>query len=159
MVRWAILMAMVVVLTAGCNRPPKPTMGMRNALEQGNIAEVESALYWRESKIHGGVNHPLDKIDGAAPIHVAAAHGHVKLVEFLIDEGAKIDSPGHWGYMMTALHLAAQNGHAGVVRVLLAHDADTVIKDRDGRTALDLARDKGHAAVVALLTAPPVPGK
>lgn len=54
----------------------------------------------------------------------------------------------------TALMLAAENGHAGVVRVLLAQDRNNI----DGRsakqtTALMLAAFSGHADIVRLLRA------
>ena len=140
----------VAVLAAGCSRPPKPTMDLYEALEQGSIAETESNLYWRESKVFGGINDPLDKT-GRQPIHAAAAHGHADLVAWLIDHGADADSPGLWGHRITALHLAARAGHRGVAEVLLDRGADVMARDRDGRTPLELAKANGHADLADLL--------
>ena len=51
-----------------------------------------------------------------------------------------------------ALHVAASNGHASVVRVLLNAEADINAKDgEDDRTALGLAAWNGHESVVRLL--------
>ena len=141
---------LVAVLAAGCSRPPRPTVGLYEALEQGSIAETESNLYWRESKVFGGINDPLDKT-GQQPVHAAAAHGHADLVEWLIDRGADAGSPGLWGHRTTALHLAARAGHRGVAKVLADRGADVMTRDRDGRTPLELATSNGHADVADLL--------
>jgi ankyrin len=50
-----------------------------------------------------------------------------------------------------ALHLAAQDGHMDIVRVLLKHGAIDGLPDRRGHTPADLARLNGHAAVARVL--------
>ena len=52
---------------------------------------------------------------------------------------------------MTALMLAADNGHLEVARLLLEAGADKNCCDDDGMTALLLAADKGHLEVAHLL--------
>jgi ankyrin repeat protein len=49
------------------------------------------------------------------------------------------------------LHQAAQNGHAGVVRLLISKGADVLAEDKEGRTALRLAVENGHMTVVRQL--------
>lgn len=51
----------------------------------------------------------------------------------------------------TLLHAAAHNGHLNVVKMLLAHKADTTIKNKAGLTPIDEAIKQNHDAVVALL--------
>src|SRR5262249_15792969 len=51
----------------------------------------------------------------------------------------------------TALHLAAAEGQAGVVRYLLAADADPQPVDRWGGTPLSDAEGNGHTEIAALL--------
>jgi ankyrin repeat protein len=49
------------------------------------------------------------------------------------------------------LHQAAQNGHAGVVRLLISKGADVLAEDNEGRTPLRLAVENGHTTVVRQL--------
>lgn len=51
----------------------------------------------------------------------------------------------------TALHLAAQQGHAGVVDILLDAGADPMARSDGGWTALHNAAHKGHAEVIEVL--------
>jgi ankyrin repeat protein len=54
----------------------------------------------------------------------------------------------------TPLSLAVENGHEGVVRLLLTTgNADVESKDGWGRTPLSLAAKNGHDAVMQLLLA------
>lgn len=51
----------------------------------------------------------------------------------------------------TALHLAAEGGHVGVVDVLLGLGVSMQAKDGEGLTALHVAASKGHEEFVRLL--------
>jgi ankyrin repeat protein len=42
-------------------------------------------------------------------------------------------------------------GHENIVRILLRHNVDTSIKDRDGYTPLDFALRNGHHTIVDLI--------
>lgn len=87
----------------------------------------------------------------------SAAAGDVGNVCGLLSAGAPLngerDSAGYW-----ALHWAAENGHAGVVKVLLSYEregrnerphVDAV--SHKGFTALMVASSRGHARVVVML--------
>jgi ankyrin repeat protein len=60
----------------------------------------------------------------------------VKVVNFLLDDGAHIDDSDARG--RTALMIAAEGGRANVVTVLLARGADPSLRDRAGKRAADL---------------------
>jgi len=51
----------------------------------------------------------------------------------------------------TALHYGANNGHEGIVTLLLEYGANAAIMDNDGSTARDLAIVNGHTTVADLL--------
>ncbi|GIX73232.1 ANK_REP_REGION domain-containing protein [Caerostris extrusa] len=51
----------------------------------------------------------------------------------------------------TPLHIAAENGHLDIARILLEHDADILAKDSSGLTAMDLAEKTEHPHVMELL--------
>jgi ankyrin repeat protein len=54
----------------------------------------------------------------------------------------------------TALHKAAASGYTEIIRPLLAHHADTTLKNLEGETAVKLAiKNKHDHAVKVLLTA------
>ena len=70
----------------------------------------------------------------------------------LIDNGARIGAALSDG--VTALHVAAENGHALCIRVLLAAGADANVRDKEGWTPLRWARERGNrAAARTLVTA------
>ena len=85
----------------------------------------------------------------AAPIHSAAAGGHVRIVKMLLDLGADPNVREQGGF--TPLHAAAQNDDMVTIRLLLLGGADLTIKSQNGKTALDIAMDAGHEKASALL--------
>ena len=70
-----------------------------------------------------------------SPLHMAAANGHVDLVELLLRFGADPSRKNEKGN--TPLHWAAANGHQSVVDVLLKNDqVDVLERNAFGRSAL-----------------------
>ena len=87
---------------------------------------------------------------------IAAESGHTKVVELLLNAGAKHDAVD--SRRATALFYAASEGHAGVIRVLLAAGAEVDVQVREAYegmvTPLVMAAEGGHLdAVKALLAA------
>ena len=49
---------------------------------------------------------------------------------------------------VTALILAAQNGHGDIVKYLIEANADVNMQSEDGRTAFILAAQYGHSDII-----------
>jgi ankyrin repeat protein len=93
------------------------------------------------------------------PLAWAAFRGRARAAERLIELGAdprgrtSFGGEDH-GEDATALHLAAQNGHVGVIRILLAAGADPAARDAiHGGTPADWARYGGQTRALAALQA------
>ncbi len=93
---------------------------------------------------------------GAAPspdiieIVEAARQGNVQAVRSLLDQGADVNAARGDG--LTALHRAAERGHAEVAELLIAASADVEAKTRIGSyTPLHLGSRGGHAAIIMML--------
>lgn len=85
------------------------------------------------------------------PVFAAAGHGHRKVVDSLLQNGANINI-SQPETNLTPLHCAALSGHADIVRALLAHDPTTVDwKDESGHTALSIAAKNNKVELVGTL--------
>ncbi len=90
-----------------------------------------------------------DEEHGTEPLHLAALNGHLGVAQFLLDKGARIDSPDKEG--KTSLILAAAGGHLDVVQLLLKQRANCMLSDNGGRTALYWALANGHKEIAEIL--------
>ena len=79
-----------------------------------------------------GVNKP-----GWTPLHYAATHGHVDIMNLLLEHHAYIDAASPNG--STPLMMAALYGTPAAVKVLLEAGADPLLKNDQGLTAIDFA--------------------
>jgi ankyrin repeat protein/uncharacterized membrane protein len=93
--------------------------------------------------------------DGNAPFNpmlLAASTGNDAMVKLFLDYDGDVD--GFVDYTeskSTPLMVAAQNGHADVVQTLLAHGADVLRTNQEGKTASTLAMQAGHRRIALLL--------
>ena len=82
-------------------------------------------------------------------LHVAAAHGHLKIVEFLINAGIDINAQGGT-FSTNALERAASKGYLDIVEYLINHNVEIDISEPD-RNPLFAAIYGGHFEIVKLL--------
>ncbi|CAF1313188.1 unnamed protein product [Adineta ricciae] len=87
-------------------------------------------------------------------LHLAAAKGHQKIVEFLVEKvGIKIDAITD--RRLTPLHLACQYGHGKVIAYLIEHGASATFRNAELYNSLEIAIMNQHKEVVReLLTLP-----
>ena len=83
------------------------------ALKQANNNSYMSVVYQR---IDMPVYQTKSKLFGASMLHAAAKGGHERVVRFLIENNARISILN--GAHLTALQIAAENGHLNVVKTL-----------------------------------------
>lgn len=76
------------------------------------------------------------------PISYAAAQGHTRIVEYLLDLGADINYRDREG--LTPLALAAREGHLNLTRKLISLGAKQLSRDKEGRYPLVQAASKSH---------------
>lgn len=104
---------------------------------------------------HGALAGGVDP-RGYTPLMRAAAVGSPKMVALLLKYASRLDATFEKHVSedtgRSALMMAAANGRAENVRLLLQAGANRRLAARDGRNALAIARDAGHAEVVALLS-------
>ena len=85
----------------------------------------------------------------STPLMIAAANGHIDVVNLLLNKGAEIDKGNDYG--TTPLHVAATWGHLHFVELLLDRGALHNSRTRSGGTSLYWAAKGGHKHVVKVL--------
>ena len=86
---------------------------------------------------------------GTTPLHWACLIGHEKVVQILLDRGAKVKARNKDG--MVALHYACRESHLRITRLLLDNGADINAQDIIGFTALHYASKSGSRECLSLL--------
>lgn len=87
---------------------------------------------------------------GASPLMIASFNGKAGVVDTLLKERT-IDIHQGNSYLSTAVHYAAQGGHANCIRQLCNAMAAVDAVDRHGDTALGWAARHGHVEAVRML--------
>lgn len=96
---------------------------------------------------------PMEKPEAAANQELleAAENGDQKRVLEALNNGADINNTDAPCSGWTPLHLAAYNGHEGVVRLLIDRGANINIRNVDGLTPLHAVVETGHEEIARLL--------
>lgn len=91
----------------------------------------------------------IKEMAGTTAIMIAAALGHINILQELINAGADVNEVGSGGN--TALIYAAREGQTESVEILISANADVNAKDAFQNTAIWHAADKKHFGVVLYL--------
>lgn len=116
------------------------------APDAGRSADDRCAL----ALLNAGADSSLRHESGAMPIHLAAASNYLAALQALLDRRPQdVDAKTNSG--ITPLMMAATEGHAEAVRLLLRSGADRTLKDDEGLTAKDIAVKNSNLALLDLL--------
>ncbi|XP_053929269.1 CARD- and ANK-domain containing inflammasome adapter protein [Cuculus canorus] len=116
-------------------------VGIFDAVAKGYLPELQKTSKDHDINTLNSSNETL--------LHVAAANGHPKMIEYLISRGAKLDATDKAG--RTPLHRAAEKGHGNAVKVLLQCGAYMYRLDMEGKTPLHLAAQNNHSHILKML--------
>lgn len=109
-----------------------------DAARKGDLPAAKAAM-------EGQANLEAKTRYGQTPLYLAAMNGHLDLVKFLVDKGAKVDVTDTF-YKGTAIGFAATRKHIAVVKTLLPLSTDY---DRNLDTVTSLRNPELVAAVLA----------
>ena len=87
--------------------------------------------------------------EGFTPIHLAAKHGQVDVLNMLVEHGAEIEAKCNRGG--TPLHHAVISSYAHVVSAILSKGAELMAADASGLTPLHHAATSGDVEVINVL--------
>ena len=99
----------------------------------------------------------VDAIDpmGMTPLHKAAVFNRLAFAETLFTKGADVTALGrkYGGLQLMPIHLASEEGHAGMVKFLLScgSDVNSTTEGANRVTPLHFAAAKGRGAVLEML--------
>ncbi|MBK6293812.1 MAG: ankyrin repeat domain-containing protein [Rhodoferax sp.] len=112
------------------------------------LASLKGQLAVCEQLIAKGasVNKP-----GWTPLHYAATHGHIDVMNLLLEHHAYIDAASPNG--STPLMMAALYGTPAAVKVLLEAGADPLLKNTQGLSAIDFANRDQRTESAQLIAA------
>ncbi|AEG93072.1 ankyrin repeat domain-containing protein [Ramlibacter tataouinensis] len=88
---------------------------------------------------------------GWAPLHYAATHGHLEVMDLLLEHHAFIDAESPNG--TTPLMMAAHYGTPAAVKLLLEAGADVNMRNQLGLTAIDFANRANRRDAAELIAA------
>lgn len=109
-----------------------PEQELHAAIESG----MQDKFAYLLDEMHVSASAPSSA--GNQPIHTAAYHGRIAMIEMLLMRGIDVNTP--CPRENAPLHFAAAQGHEDAVRFLIDHGANPALRNRNGRTAYDAAK-------------------
>jgi death-associated protein kinase len=121
-------------------------------MEEMLLASKDGKLDSIQNMLH--VNPDLDFINyrdsetDDTGLHIAARHGHLPIIEFLLQRKADPNARNKIG--RTPSHDAAANGHANILDLLFRSGSDMNAQDMNGHTALHISCKEHHVSTAIL---------
>nr|XP_014347992.1 PREDICTED: ankyrin-1-like isoform X2 [Latimeria chalumnae] len=117
------------------------TDNIYEAVATGNLSYLEEVLKINNINEANTLNETL--------LHIAAANGHISVIQYLIEKGTKTDVRDSKG--RSPLHRAAENGHVNAVKTLLQAGADIYAFNKESKAPLHVAAQNSHFSIVKIL--------
>ncbi|XP_064635654.1 ankyrin repeat and sterile alpha motif domain-containing protein 1B-like isoform X3 [Lineus longissimus] len=144
---------------ASLRRGPGPNVQDTNGDTSLHLAALNGHKDAVKTLLHYDASANIVDNTGCYPLHLAAWSGNAEICDILLTHGPSIAKVNEQTLVDdksnaagdTALHTAAQYGHAEAVQVLLTNHADPTIRNNRDETALDLASQYGRIQTVNLL--------
>jgi uncharacterized protein len=89
--------------------------------------------------------------DGYQPLGLACFFGHLETAQYLINAGARVNTPSQNKMKVTPLHSATAGGHIKLVKFLLEHGADPNARQVGSFTPLHAAAENGNVEAIRAL--------
>lgn len=137
-----ILAAVLALPYASYAMTDDQQVALSEAIEQGDAKTVAKVL-------DEGVD-INEKVFAWSWLQVASNKNQLPIVKMLVERGAELNYK-HPITKMTALSLAAVDGHTDIVKYLLSKGADPNIKLRGNVSVVRVVRDEGNPEMVELL--------
>jgi len=135
-----------VLLAHGADVEGGGSSPLSYAGSNGDFVEIAQFLVENGAK----VNQPSPS--GWYPLMTAAGRGNIKVVNYLLAQGANPNATGKYG--LSALYCAAGSDYgASAIEALLNHGADINAKYLSGQTAMHQAASQGAIKIIEVLLA------
>ncbi len=99
-----------------------------DACSHGNLNQLKKIIH------HTNIN--LMENHAITPLYMAAYNQHPHIIEFLIQNGADINTQNYWG--ITAFMISAEFGDIDSTRLFIKHGANLKLQNKNGQTTYDL---------------------
>lgn len=118
------------------------------AAELGSIEEIKSCLNPTNNEgFIADIN--AKELNDFTPLHNAVVEGHIKIVKYLLKQGANIDPVTNGG--KTPLHMACYNRNKEIIEYLIYKRANINAQDIEGNTPMHILAELGFIELVIFL--------
>ncbi|NXX97244.1 ANR16 protein, partial [Centropus bengalensis] len=138
----------------GWNHVPKPSVRSQRYGRLGETLLHHAARYGHQEVLsylveEVGMDLEVFNSDYKRPLHEAASMGHGECVSYLLERGASVDclKKADW----TPLMMACTRQNLEVIKALVEHGANPLLRNKDGWNCFHIASREGHPQVLQYL--------
>ena len=129
---------------------------LRAAKAAQEAGDEEAVLWFATTAVAGKGSEHFNIMDGknrgsGTALHQAVQDEALEVARRLLEVKANVNAVGG-AFRRTPLHVAADQGHADLITMLLEAKADPYARDEDGRTPVDCAKQHGGRGLAPFVT-------